>query len=83
MPASELAREILADIVGKTVNDTTNTLTTKIIFGNDAKPQSSFNCIDIGDAKQSLKKWENELGICHKELRLPWNQDVEVENASK
>lgn len=36
------ARQILADLAGLTVNDTTNTLTTKIIFGNNKKPQSSF-----------------------------------------
>ncbi len=36
------AREILADLAGMTVNDTTNTLTTKIIFGNNKTPQSEF-----------------------------------------
>lgn len=34
-----LAREILADIAGMTVNDTTNSLTTKIIFGNEKNPE--------------------------------------------
>ncbi len=38
-----LARQILADVAGMTVNDTTNSLTTRIIFGNDRKPQSQFN----------------------------------------
>ena len=33
------AREILADIAGMSVNDTSNTLTTKIIFGNDKNPE--------------------------------------------
>ena len=33
------AREILADLAGMTVNDTTNSLTTKIIFGNDKHPE--------------------------------------------
>ena len=33
------AREILADLAGMTVNDTTNSLTTRIIFGNDRKPK--------------------------------------------
>ena len=33
------AREILADLAGMTVNDTTNSLTTKIIFGNDQHPE--------------------------------------------
>ena len=31
-----------------TVNDTTNSLTTRIIFGNDRKPQSQFNYRDMG-----------------------------------
>ena len=33
------AREILADLAGMSVNDTTNQLTTKIIFGNEKHPQ--------------------------------------------
>ena len=33
------AREVLADLAGMTVNDTTNQLTTKIIFGNDRNPK--------------------------------------------
>lgn len=37
------AREILADIAGGTVNDTTNQLTAKLIFGDNKKPQNSFN----------------------------------------
>lgn len=42
------ARQILADLAGMTVNDTTNTLTTKIIFGNDKNPQNQFNYRDMG-----------------------------------
>lgn len=34
-----IAREILADIAGMSVNDTTNSLTTRIIFGNERRPQ--------------------------------------------
>jgi hypothetical protein len=45
-----LARRILADMAGMTVNDTTNSLTTKIIFGNNRKPQDRFNYRDMGDA---------------------------------
>ena len=37
-----LARQILADIAGMTVNDTTNSLTTRIIFGKEKNPQSQF-----------------------------------------
>ena len=38
-----VAREILADIAGMTMNDTTNQLTTKIIFGSNRTPQNEFN----------------------------------------
>lgn len=36
------AREILADIADMTVNDTTNSLTTKIIFGNERHPALTY-----------------------------------------
>lgn len=42
-----LAREILADIAGGTINDTTNTLTTKLIFSNNRTPQDVFNYRDL------------------------------------
>ena len=44
-----LARQILADVAGMTVNDTTNSLTTRIIFGSNKKPQDQFNYRDMGD----------------------------------
>lgn len=43
-----LARQILADLAGMTVNDTTNTLTTRIIFGKNRTPQDQFNYRDLG-----------------------------------
>jgi hypothetical protein len=43
------ARRILADVAGMTVNDTTNSLTTRIIFGNNRKPQDQFNYRFMGD----------------------------------
>ena len=43
LKADWTARQILADLAGMTVNDTTNTLTQKIIFGNERKPQDQFN----------------------------------------
>ena len=42
------ARQVLADVAGMTVNDTTNTLTTRIIFSNNRKPQDQFNYRDMG-----------------------------------
>ena len=38
-----IARQILADITGMTENDTTNSLSTRIIFGTNKNPQSEFN----------------------------------------
>lgn len=46
--ADFIAREILADVAGMTVNDTTNSLTTRIIFGKNRKPQEQFNYRDMG-----------------------------------
>lgn len=42
------ARQILADVANGSVNDTTNSLTTKIIFGENKKPQDQFNYRDMG-----------------------------------
>lgn len=42
LQADWTARQILADIAGLSVNDTTNSLTTRFIFGNNKKPQSQF-----------------------------------------
>lgn len=58
LSADWTARQILADLAGMTVNDTTNTLTTKIIFGNDRKPQSNFLYRDLSKpvAKENLSK---------------------------
>lgn len=44
------ARQILADLAGMTVNDTTNTLTTKIIFGNEKKPKLVYTDLATGKA---------------------------------
>ena len=41
------AREILADITGRTVNDTTNSLSMAFIFGDDPAPQKQFIYTDL------------------------------------
>ena len=43
------ARKILADVAGMSVNDTTNSLTTRIIFGSNRKPQDQFNYRNMGE----------------------------------
>lgn len=42
-----VARQILADLSGLSVNDTTQKHTAKIIFGNDRKPQEKFVYTDL------------------------------------
>ena len=45
-----MAREILADLADMTVNDTTNTLTTRIIFGKERHPNLVYT--DLATGKQ-------------------------------
>ena len=47
--ADFLAREILADLTGSTVNDTTNTLSARFIFGSNRHPQDQFNYRKMGE----------------------------------
>lgn len=43
------AREILADLAGMSVNDTTNTLTTRIIFGKERHPNLVYTDLATGE----------------------------------
>ena len=51
------ARQILADVAGMSVNDTTNSLTTRIIFGKNKKPQDQFNYRDMGDTSCGVDRF--------------------------
>lgn len=53
--ADFIAREILADVANMTVNDTTNSLTTKIIFGSEKHPQTQFEYRFMGDYDPNKK----------------------------
>lgn len=44
-----IARQILTDLSGLTVNDTTQKHTAKIIFGNDRHPQASFKYTKLAE----------------------------------
>ena len=59
LQADFLAREILADLADMTVNDTTNSLTTKIIFGNNRKPQDQFNYRNMGEMEEEHRDMNN------------------------
>ena len=51
------ARQILADIAEMSVNDTTNSLTTKIIFGGDKQPQSEFEYRYMGMSPNEVEAY--------------------------
>lgn len=51
------ARQILADLAEMNVNSTTNSLTTKIIFGGEKKPQSQFNYRFMGTTDGEVKTY--------------------------
>ena len=56
LQADFTAREILADLCGMAVNDTTNSLSTRIIFGTNRKPQDQFNYRNMGDISKIVQK---------------------------
>lgn len=49
LSADWTARQILAELAGMTVNDTTNTLTTRIIFGKERKPRLVYTDLATGE----------------------------------
>lgn len=57
-------------------------LSQKIVSGDNsalfgaAYDLSYVDVWDYASKKQSLKKWQIELGITHKEMDIPWDQDV-------
>ena len=51
----------------------------KNCFFSEAYNLSYTDIYDFSSKKQSLKKWEIELGLHHQELGLPWDQPVPKE----
>lgn len=54
------ARQILADLAGGTVNDTTNSLTTKIIFGKEKNPKLVYTHLDTGISEDDFGSHEHD-----------------------
>lgn len=54
LKADFTAREILADLTGLTLNDTTNTCTTRLIFGRNRHPQNEFCYRDLSKPVDNL-----------------------------
>lgn len=61
LKADWIAREILASLTGMTVNDTTNALSTKLIFKDNRKPQSSFKYRNLAEPVFELSEDEIEF----------------------
>lgn len=79
---------LYARLMGYTEEQLYN-LSQKIINSKKGENQNAFfgeaynisytDVYDFAATKQSLKKWEIELGIHHQELGLPWDQPVPEE----
>jgi len=56
-----MARLILAELAGMTPNDTTNSLTTRIIFGRERKPQLVYTDLATGEQFGSFGTKKSEI----------------------
>ncbi len=56
------ARKILADLAGMPVSSSTNTLTTKIIFGNERKPNLVYTDLATGKASDPTYQRDDIIG---------------------
>lgn len=73
LSADWTARQILADLADMTVNDTTNSLTTKIIFGSNRKPQDAFNYRNLAEPVTSLNKGMEDFLRSKQILPIPFD----------
>lgn len=69
------ARLVLAKVAGMLPNDTTNSLSTRIIFGKEKHPQSQFNYRDMGDTSIPTHSW-----IWPPEKDLPFKSECDEYN---
>lgn len=74
-------RQMLASIANKTPNDSTNSLTTSIVFGNDRKPQNNFNYRDLSKPVKLEDIDEDTLTFIMNETSL--NLDFEAWDGTK
>ena len=82
LSADWTARQILADLAGMTVNDTTNTLTTRIIFGQVRKPQNEFQYRNLAEPVKELADEVREFLLdADPEMMEYWAADYEEVNA--
>lgn len=81
LSADWTARQILADLAEMTVNDTTNSLTTRIIFGQVRKPQNEFQYRNLAEPVKELTDEVREfLMDADPEMMEYWARDYEEVN---
>jgi energy-coupling factor transporter ATP-binding protein EcfA2 len=68
LSADWMARQILAEISGLTVNDTTNQQSTRIIFGDNKHPQDSFVYTDLSQMFPGYKFDNGKSTYCGEEV---------------
>ena len=63
-----VARQILADLADMTVNDTTNSLSQRIIFGKNKNPQNEFNYRNLAEPVGSdrYEEYKRKFGADYK-----------------
>ncbi len=71
--SQKLIPKNVADRKDKNSNEAMHGIT---VGHREAKRLSYTDVYDFSNTKQSLKKWEIELGIPHQEFPLPWDQPV-------
>lgn len=81
LSADWTARQILADLAGMTVNDTTNSLTTKIIFEGEKNPQSQFQYRNLAEPSLDISLTvEKFLKEAAPDMMIPYFPGYKFEN---
>lgn len=75
LSADWTARLILSDLADMNPNATTNALTTRIIFGNNKKPQSQFNYRNMAEPVKTIDPEMEEWLNKNKVLKIPFNDE--------
>ncbi len=77
LDADWTARQILADLAGMNYNTSTNTLTGKIIFGDEKKPQAQFCYRNLAEPVHDLDPEVNKFlnKVCPEMMAYPWGKE--------
>lgn len=78
--ADFIAREILAEIAGMTPNDTTNSLTTRIIFGKEKHPKLVYTDLATGMSEDIFDPANSFPGYEYRYLNRPGEKDDGVKH---